>query len=80
MAPDLPTEAHRDDANDDLQMNTRVSLDRRFSSAMWRATAVCMAARSRSQRAVLPSMSVKRKVTVPLGRLGMIGLKGVPVQ
>ena len=31
-----------------------------------------IAARSRSQSAVLPSMSVKRKVTVPLGRSAMI--------
>jgi hypothetical protein len=32
-----------------------------------RRTASCIAARSRSQRCVLPSMSVKTKVTVPLG-------------
>ena len=33
-----------------------------------------IAARSRSQSAVLPSMSVKRKVTVPEGRSGIIRL------
>ena len=37
-----------------------------------------LAARSRSQRAVLPSMSVKRKVTVPDGRSGMVGPCAVP--
>ena len=39
---------------------------------MWRSTAAAIAARSRSHSAVLPSMSVKRKVTVPEGRSGMI--------
>ena len=37
-------------------------------SVRWRATAAAIAAWSRSQSAVLPSMSVKRKVTVPEGR------------
>ncbi len=34
---------------------------------MWRATTEDMACRSRSQSAVLPSISVNRKVTVPEG-------------
>ena len=38
---------------------------------MLRSTAAAIAARSRSQRSVLPSMSVKRKVTVPLGSVGI---------
>src|SRR5215217_216004 len=42
------------------------------SNARWRSTAIAIALRFRSQSAVLPSMSVKRKVTVPLGRSGMI--------
>src|SRR5215213_1247069 len=42
------------------------------SSPMRRSTAFAIAAWSRSQSAVLPSMSVKRKVTVPDGRSGMI--------
>src|SRR5215207_3724710 len=41
------------------------------SSSRWRATAAAMASLSRSQRAVLPSMSVKRKVTVPDGKSGI---------
>jgi hypothetical protein len=40
------------------------------SRAKWRSTAMCMAAWSRSQSAVLPSMSVKRKVTLQLARRG----------
>jgi hypothetical protein len=44
------------------------------SKATGRSTAIIIATRSRSQRAVLPSMSLKRKVTVPEGRSGMIGL------
>ena len=47
-------------------------------SARWRATAAAIACRSRSQSAVLPSISVKRKVTVPLGRSGIV-LPSVPV-
>jgi len=39
-----------------------------------------IAVRSRSQRTVLPSMSVKRKVTVPLGRSGMIRLSECGLQ
>ena len=40
---------------------------------------VAIAARSRSQSAVLPSMSVKRKVTVPRGRSTIIRLPtGLP--
>src|ERR671911_2883533 len=41
------------------------------SNARWRSTAIAIAAGSRSQSAVLPSMSVKRKVTVPEGRSGI---------
>jgi hypothetical protein len=41
------------------------------SKAMWRSTAAVMATWSCSQSAVLPSMSVKRKVTVPESRSGM---------
>jgi hypothetical protein len=37
---------------------------------MWRATTTAIACRSRSQSAVLPSISVKRKVTVPEGISG----------
>ena len=40
-----------------------------LSSSSWRARATCMAEESRSQRRVEPSMSVNRKVTVPVGRL-----------
>jgi hypothetical protein len=35
----------------------------------WRARAICMSEESRSQSLVEPSMSVKRKVTVPVGGL-----------
>src|SRR5215207_8935595 len=45
------------------------------SKLRWRSTAIAIALRSRSQRAVLPAMSVKRKVTVPLGRSGMIRVR-----
>jgi hypothetical protein len=41
------------------------------SRASWRASAACIASESRSQRAVLPSMSVRRNVTVPLGSSAM---------
>src|SRR5829696_1915110 len=41
------------------------------SSASWRARAPCIAAGCSSQRRVLPSMSVNRKVTVPVGRPAM---------
>src|SRR5918993_5105809 len=41
------------------------------SSAKWRSTAARVACRSVSQRLVLPSTSVKRKATVPLGYSGM---------
>src|SRR3712207_3144641 len=40
-------------------------------SASWRPRAARIASGWCSQRAVLPSMSVNRKVTVPLGRLAM---------
>jgi hypothetical protein len=36
-------------------------------SSSCRRTAACLAARPRSQRSVLPSMSVKTKVTAPVG-------------
>src|SRR5690242_18120162 len=40
----------------------------------WRATARCIAAGYCSQRLVLPSISVKRKVMVPVGYDGNPGL------
>jgi hypothetical protein len=40
-------------------------------SVRWRSTAFAIAAQSRSQSAVLPALSVKRKVTVPDGRSGI---------
>jgi hypothetical protein len=42
------------------------------SNATWCSTAVAIACRSRSQPSVLPATSVKRKVTVPEGRSGMV--------
>src|SRR5690348_5598150 len=36
-------------------------------NSSWRRSAACIASRCASQRAVLPSMSLKRKVTVPVG-------------
>src|SRR5207253_717809 len=44
-----------------------------------RATARLIAAASRSQRLVLPSISLKRKVTVPVGNAPIAGLR-VPGQ
>jgi hypothetical protein len=45
--------------------------------ASWRASALCIASGWRSQRGVLSSRSVKRKVIVPAGRSAMAGLAGV---
>src|SRR5437764_15477125 len=42
--------------------------------ASWRARAVRIASGCCSQRVVLPSISVKRNVTLPVGRLGMESL------
>src|SRR4051812_1581324 len=44
------------------------------SSASWRARAARIASGWCSQRVVLPSISVKRNVTVPLGRSAMLSL------
>ena len=41
------------------------------SSASWRASATAMSSGLRSHKRVLPSMSVKRNVTVPLGNSGI---------
>src|SRR5215467_2009368 len=44
------------------------------SSALWRASAGSMVPGLCAQSLVLPSMSVKRNVTVPLGRSGIVFL------
>ena len=60
---------------DDFEEHAMVCLDCCPQRVWWRSTAVAIAAWSRSQSAVLPSMSVKRKVTVPEGRSGMVRLQ-----
>jgi hypothetical protein len=55
---------------DRLEVGAAMRVDGPSSRAMWRATTAVIAFWSRSQSAVLPSMSVKRKVTVPEGRSG----------
>ena len=56
----------------DLEEHALVSFDSGAQDSRWRSTLAAIATRSRSQSAVLPSMSVKRNVTVPLGSSGMI--------
>src|SRR6185503_8638986 len=49
-------------------------------SASWRRTAACIACRFESQRCVLPSMSEKTKVTVPVGALRLPSIIAVVLQ
>ena len=60
-----------DDLEGDAARGAQIASRRRVR---WRSTASVMAAESICQRLVLPSMSVKRNVTVPLGRCANVGL------